>query len=63
MDNDFYVIVLAFAANLFLLILSEVLGMSKGIKPNSVTELATSSASALAKVIIEKLKPAETSQN
>lgn len=62
MNDEFYLIVLAFCTNLFLLILSEVLGMSKRLEPNSVTELVASTAAALGGILLEKIKPQEEAQ-
>lgn len=63
MDNEFYVIAAAFATNLLLLIISEILGMTKNVEPNSVTELVGSTAATLGRILIEKLKPREINRD
>lgn len=63
--EDIYMIMLAFVLNLTLLLLSEILGMTKSVQPNSVTQLL---ASIMAKIIeyVEKrsepIEPLEPSQ-
>ena len=54
---------LAFVLNLFLLILSEVLGMTKAIKPNSVTELLAVIMAKIAETLEKQIAKEQEAEN
>jgi len=60
--EEVYSIMIAFALNLGLLIVSEVLGMTKTVKPNSITELLSDSVTKIIAAIEKRSITSETSE-